>query len=162
MPLYKWRFFRPHAAFPRLTSNAAGPTPHTRIGWNTIVAKISLPPFEASGNFLASPPSPQWPRALRKLPARHKRKPLIVKRISRDSRARGAVLAKTRSSCRCDRANGSVVERNFTSGGVKFVFGSLFDRMQPKPRNLHRKFVERVALATDARAALRGAPGNRG
>src|SRR5262245_35894057 len=162
MPLYQWRFFRPHAAFPRLTSNAAGPTPHTRIGWNTIVAKISLPPFEASGNFLAFPPSPQWHPALREVPARYKRKPLIVKRISRNSRVRGAVLAEARSSCRCYRANGSVVEGNYTSGGVKFVFGALFDRMQPKPHNLHAKFVERVALATDARAALRGATGNRG
>jgi hypothetical protein len=162
MPLYQWRFFRPHAAFPRLTSNAAGPTPHTRIGWNTIVAKISLPPFEASGNFLAFPPSPQWPRGLRTLPARHKRKPLIAKRISRDSRVRRAVLAKTRSSCRCDRANGSYVERNYTSGGVKRVFGALVPRMRGSRRNLHAKFVERVALATDARGALRGAPGNPG
>jgi hypothetical protein len=69
-------------------------------------------------------------------------------------------LAKTRSSCRCNRANGSDVERNFTSDHVKYAFGALFDRMHPKPRNLHAKFVERVALATDARAALRGAPGN--
>jgi len=162
MPLYQWRFFRPHAAFPRLTSDAAGPTPHTRIGWNTIVAKISLPPFEASGNFLAFPPSPQRPRASRKLPARHKRKPLIAKRISRDSCIGGAVLAKTPSSCRCNRANGSAVERNFPQGGVKCVSGALLPPMQGRRRNLHAKFVERVALATDARAALRGAPGNPG
>src|SRR5262245_56120876 len=162
MPLYQWRFFRPHAAFPRLTSNAAGPTPHTRIGWNTIAAKISLPPFEASGNFLAFPSSPQWSRAFSKLPARHERKPLIAKRISRDSRVRGAILAKTRSSCCGDRANVSPVERNFPSGAVKRRAETRFPRMQPLPWNLHRKFVERVALATDPRAALRGAPGNPG
>jgi hypothetical protein len=150
----------PHS--PAYTSDAAGPTPHTRIGWNTIVAKISLPPFEASGNFLAFPPSPQWLPASRKHAARQMRKPLIAKRISRESRVRGAVLAKTRSSCRCDRANVSAVERNFAFGGVKRVFGALVPRMQGWWRNLHAKFVERVALATDARAALRGAPGNPG
>ena len=154
--------FAPMPHSPAYTSNAAGPTPHTRIGWNTIVAKISLPPFEASGNFLAFPPSPQWSRALRELPARRKRKPLIAKRISCDSRVRSAVLAKTRSSCRCGRANGSVVERNFTSSHVKCISGALVPRMHVWRRNLHAKFVERVALATDARAALRGAPGNPG
>jgi len=154
--------FAPMPHSPAYTSNAAGPTPHTRIGWNTIVAKISLPPFEASGNFLAFPPSPQWPRALRKVPARDERKPLIAKRIWRDSCVGDAVLAKTRSSCRRDRANGSAAERNFPPGSVKCISRALVPPMQPLRCNLHAKFVERVALATDARAALRGAPGNPG
>jgi hypothetical protein len=138
--------------FPRFTFDAAEPTPHTRIGWNTLAAKIALPPLQASGNFRALPHSPQFP-GLRHLPARDARNHLIGKRISRECQL-GAWFWQKRGPIAVAIAQTILLPREFSFQAVR---NRPSEPMRRRRSDLRRKNVERVALATDAPRALRGA-----
>ena len=157
MALYTWRFFRPHAAFPRLTLHSR-PTPHTTNRLQTLFGEDSIAITRGQRNF---PKHSAFSTIRRRTSSGLPKSPckrLIDKRIFGNADDIGGDPQIFRFICAAT-AQMSLASREISLSGNRATLCGLRATMpEQSARSLDEKISDRDALATHMRRALRSLP----